>query len=348
MNILIDLYHPAHFHLFRNAAFELQRKGHHIFWGTRDKDVVIDLLRGYNLEYEVFTRAQTGITGLFTELLEHDYKVYRFVQQHKINLMLGTSVSIAHVGRITNSKSIVFNEDDAVVVKLFSRLSYPFAHMIVTPSCLRESFGKKHIKYNGYQELAYLHPDHFAPNPKVLEELGVVEGDKFFILRFVSLQASHDIHARGLSQEVRRKLVKELLNHGRVFITSEAPLSEEFEEYRIRVSPEKIHSVLYFATMFVGDSQTMTAEAAVLGTPAIRCNTFVRRLSYLEELEYKYGLTYGFLPQDEVAMLDKVRELLDYEYVKAKWLKKRNRMLQEKINVANWMVDFIENYLRMS
>jgi predicted glycosyltransferase len=45
--------------------------------------------------------------------------------------------------------------------------------------------------------------------------------------------------------------------------------------------------------MYIGDSQTMTAEAAVLGTPAIRFNDFVGELSYLEELEYTFDLTYG-------------------------------------------------------
>ena len=96
--------------------------------------------------------------------------------------------------------------------------------------------------------------------------------------------------------------------------------------------------------MFIGDSQTMTAEAAVLGTPAIRCNTFVGRISYLEELEHKYGLTYGFVPGEEERMFDKIVELLSTEDLKKTWQEKRSRMLKDKIDLARWIVDFIENY----
>ena len=43
--------------------------------------------------------------------------------------------------------------------------------------------------------------------------------------------------------------------------------------------------------MFIGDSQTMTSEAAVLGVPSLRCNSFAGRISYINEQEFKYGLT---------------------------------------------------------
>ena len=42
------------------------------------------------------------------------------------------------------------------------------------------------------------------------------------------------------------------------------------ERYRLRVPPEQAHHVLAGARFFLGDSQTMTAEAAVLGVPAFR------------------------------------------------------------------------------
>ena len=58
--------------------------------------------------------------------------------------------------------------------------------------------------------------------------------------------------------------------------------------------------------MFIGDSQTMTSEAAVLGTPAIRCNSFVNRISYLEEEENTYELTFGFKPEDSLKMFEHI------------------------------------------
>ena len=96
--------------------------------------------------------------------------------------------------------------------------------------------------------------------------------------------------------------------------------------------------------MLIGDSQTMTSEAAVLGTPAIRCNTFVGRISYLEEEEHQYNLTYGFLPTNTDAMFKKIEELLAIPNLKAVWQERRQDMLKDKIDVTAFYVWFIENY----
>jgi len=345
MRILIDLGHPAHFHLFKNAASELEKRGHQIFWAARNKDVVVELLEIHRLRYASLTTARTGLLNFVGELAKRDYEIYKMSKELDLDLMIGTSISAAHISKITRAKSIIFNEDDAAAGKVFAWLTYPFADTVVTPGCLRkDNFRKKHVKHNSYHELAYLHPNHFTPDPEVFGEVGVEEGERYFILRFVSLQASHDVGEAGLSLPMRRKLVKRLSEFGKVFISAEGVLPPELAEYKIAASPDKIHYLLYYATMFIGDSQTMTAEAAVLGTPAIRCNTFVGRISYLEELEHKYGLTYGFLPSDEERMLDKIMELLNTRDLKKIWEGKRRRMLQDKIDLTRWMVDFIENY----
>jgi hypothetical protein len=278
------------------------------------------------------------------ELIERDFKIFRLVQRFKPKLMLGISVCISHVSKVTQAKSIVFNDDDAKVVKELSMLGYPFADVICTPDCLSDDFGKKHIKYPSYHALAYLHPNRFSPNPDVLKKLRVNKGEKYFILRLVFLRAIHDIGASGISLSMFRKLVKELSKHGKVFITSERGILPEFKQYKIPIQPYEMHDALYYATMYVGDSQTMAAEAAVLGTPAIRCNTFVGRISYLEELEHKYGLTYGFLPKDEDKMFDKIIKLVNNPNLKQEWQEKRKRMLRDKIDLTKWMVDFVESY----
>ncbi|RLC47850.1 MAG: hypothetical protein DRH57_03280, partial [Candidatus Cloacimonadota bacterium] len=83
---------------------------------------------------------------------------------------------------------------------------------------------------------------------------------------------------------------------------------------------------------------------AVLGTPAIRCNDFVGRISYLEEQEHKYGLTYGFKPNQFDNMVKKITELLNTPNLKQEWQKRRQKMLSEKIDVTAFMVWFVENY----
>ena len=163
-------------------------------------------------------------------------------------------------------------------------------------------------------------------------------------MRFVSLKAAHDIGHTGINRFIRKKLTGELSKLGRVFISTEGQIEEEFKQYLVTIPPQDIHDVLYYATMFIGDSQTMTAEAAVLGTPAIRCNTFVGKISYLEELEHTYGLTFGFLPSEGDKMLNRIKELLSMEGLSKEWQRRREKMLADKIDLTSWMVEFVENY----
>ena len=132
--------------------------------------------------------------------------------------------------------------------------------------------------------------------------------------------------------------------HGAIFITSERPLEPQFEPYRIHINPLDMHHVMAFASLYIGDSQTMTSEAAVLGTPAIRCNTFVGRIHYLEEEEHKYGLTYGFRPEQSEEMFKKIEELLSMPNLKEEWQIRRQKMLLEKIDYAQFLTWFVENY----
>jgi predicted glycosyltransferase len=96
--------------------------------------------------------------------------------------------------------------------------------------------------------------------------------------------------------------------------------------------------------MYVGESQTITSEAAVLGVPALKCNTFARRLSIPNELENRFGLCYSFIPEEFGKMLEKIDELLALPDLKSEWQKRRQKMLSEKIDVTAFLVWFVENY----
>ena len=342
MNILVDLYHPAHLHLFRNAMKRLEDDGHHICWVTRDKDITVQLLKEYGLHYKVLTKARKGLVNLCLELIEHNYKVWREAIRNDIDLMVGTSVSITHAALFCKAKSWVFEEDDANQAKLMTYLSYPFATKIITPDTLaHENHGKKHITYPSYHELAYLHPDNFTPNPAILDEIGVAPGERFFIMRFVSLNASHDFAVKGLTYEAKKRILGTLLGYGKVFITSEHELTSDFEPYRIRVAPHKMHDLLNYSALCVGDSQTMSIEAAVLGVPSLRCNSFVGQLSLLKELDHKYEMTYGFLPDQVDGLVAKIDELLSNDDLPRLWAEKRERFLADKIDMTKWLVDYI-------
>ena len=54
MRILIDIGHPAHVHLFKHFAWEMQKKGHTIFFTCREKEFEIYLLEKYGFAFKSF------------------------------------------------------------------------------------------------------------------------------------------------------------------------------------------------------------------------------------------------------------------------------------------------------
>ena len=339
-----------------------------------------------------------------------------------------------------------------------------------------------------YHELAYLHPNHFTPDPKIVEAYGIDTSKPYFVMRFASLNAHHDSGIKGINTDIAQRLINILENSGShsgldhfesdpasacslsdqlipfssacslfpssgnklvpqiptdpsqlvplstnspsnnstsgnkpriyitserplepqfekyrlhlgapketnecvsngesggpeyslskrgfdtrtrvtnaIYITSERPLEPQFEKYRIKINPLDMHHVMAFASLYIGDSQTMAAEAGVLGVPFVHFNDFVGRIGYLRELEDKYELGYGIhasvLPPDSPirrndgfvqpsgvdALYHRVEQLvaMPSEQRRKVWASRRNQMLADKVDCAKFLTYFIENY----
>ena len=339
VRLLFDIGHPAHVHLFRNLIKRVQQEGGDVLAATRDKDVTVNLCRAYKIPEIVLSRAYSGrLLDGGLELLSRTMKLLQIALKFKPDALLGTSMSIGVVGRLISHPSFVFSEDDASIVPIFAHFVYPTCNYVVTPECLKhEDYGLKHLTYPGYHELAYLHPDHFTPDPEVPRSIGLEPDSPYFILRFVALKAHHDVKARGIPFEATRNLVDMLAKRGRVLISSEGELLPEFKDYKFPLPPDKLHDVLAFASMYIGDSQTVAIEAAMMGVPSLRCNTFARRITILNELEKDYGLTKAFLPEESDNLLATVQQWLnDLGDVKKEMKMRRKEMLGESINLTEW------------
>ncbi len=343
MKIAVDINHPAHVHYFRHFVGEMKKRGHEVMITASEKEISYQLLTEYGLEYTKLGTYGLSLADKVKNIPVLDFRLYQAVKDFKPDVFFGFgSIRNAHVSRLMRKQAIAF--DDSEPSPIEHLLYVPFTNAILTPDCFHKDFGKKHVRYNGYTELAYLHPKYFTPDPKVLTELGLQPGEKYVVMRFVAWKAGHDFGKGGFSEQAKISAVKALEPHVRVFITSELPLPPELEKYRIKISPINIHSVLYYAQMLIGDSQTMTTEAALLGTPAIRCNTFVGEhdMGNFIELERKYGLIFNFDNPEQG--IKKAVELIRQPDLKAEWGQKLEKLLADKIDVTQFMVDFVEHY----
>ena len=149
--------HPAHYHMFKNLALQLGHEGNPVIFVISNKDVLEALMKNEGVEYVKLqdqrprkSTAFSVITNGVADMLEKDRSLYKFVKQWKPDIMLGTDISITHVGRVTGIPSFFFNEDDYDINKAACLLSYPFATGIVSPEVcsVGKCFSKKKIAYN--------------------------------------------------------------------------------------------------------------------------------------------------------------------------------------------------------
>lgn len=331
---LFYLGHPAHYHNISVVIREMTTENCNVILVARAKDVLFKLLE--NLPYTIiFLPPKKGKNKfwLVIEVLKRQFILVKLCIKHKPKMLIGTDIVITHIGKLFKIPSVILNEDDAKEVPLLAKFGFKYATAVFSPNCCDISpYHHKKIGYNGYHELAYLHPNYFTPDKTKILNL-LEKGENYFILRFAELTAHHDKGKKGINLLIAKKLIDKLAPFGQVFITSERKLETELEPYRIKIHPKNMHHALYFAKMYIGDSQTMAAEAAVLGTPSVRFNDFVGKLGYLEELEHQYQLTFGILTKKSETLFTKVDELLQMPNLAEEFRKRKEKMLHSTQDV---------------
>jgi len=346
MKILIYLGHPAHFYVYRNSIQNWEREGHKVFILIKKKDVLEDLLRAAGMPYfNILEEGRVDSTfGIFVGMLKRTVRLFSFCVRNRPDILTGTSVENSLVGRLLFIPVINVNEDDAAVVSLYAKLSYPLANSILNPCvCCSGRWDKKAIKYHSYHELAYLHPDHFIPEKRIADKY-LLSDKPYFLIRLAKLTAYHDNGIRGIETKIAEQIIKLLEPHGMVYISAERELEAQFEKYRIAINPLDMHHVMAFAQLYIGDSQTMAAEAGVLGVPFVRYNDFVGRIGYLNELEDDYKLGFGIRTQELESLYATISDLVVMPDRKEIFQSRRQKMLLEKINYADFLTWFVSSY----
>ena len=347
MKILFMISHPAHFHMFRYTIDNLQNDGHQVVIVIRPKDVLEQLCKNAGMPfYKVKNRPKKwGMFGLGLFLIEKIFEVWKIARKEKPDLLVGSDGVLAVVGKLIRKPSFECYEDDAEAIALYAKMFFPLYTGLVCPECCSAGkWASKKTGYKSYHELGYLHPNQFTPDRTKVEQYGIDTSKPYILIRFAQLTAHHDVGIHGINTEIAEHVIKMVEQAGTVYITSERPLEPQFEKYRIKINPLDMHHVMAFASLYIGDSQTMAAEAGVLGTPFVRFNDFVGRLSYLNELENKYQLGSGHKTNNVEGFYESIQKWLDTPDRKEICTQRRQKMLSEKIDYAKFLTWFIESY----
>lgn len=342
MKILLSIEHPAWAHQFRYVIHELESLGHDIKVVAINKDHDLELLDKFKIPYEVISDSSGENTlekGLI--FLKTTLKIFIIARKFHPDLFLGRSSPMMAINSaLLRKPHIVFEDSEKSIFSL--TLCKLCSSVIITPMCFNLNLGRKHIRIKSFKELFYLHPNYFKPDSGILGVINSTIKQKIILLRLVAWKAHHDIGQSGIIDKLM--VIKKLEPFGKIYISSENVPDSELQKYILNSTFEQIHDVLSYSDLFFSDSQTMTTEAAVLGVPAIRCNSFVgtKDMANFIELEKKYGLIYNFSDIGEA--LEKALEILNKSDIKEEWERKRQNFLKDQIDIVKFMIWFVEDY----
>lgn len=349
MRILFFIVHPAKFRMFRDCINILKSKGHTVDWAIVTKDTLEEFTKNEGWEYtNIFPEGRRikGIPILLAtaiNMLRTLFRLFKLTKGKKYDLFVSSDI-LSFVGWIKRIPTLIFQDDDWKIVKEYG-LIWLFSTKVVSPeSCDLGPFNYKKLSYKGGHKWAYTNPKYFKPNQNIVKSFNP-ELKPYSLIRLVSMSASHDRDKKGLSDENVKTLISKLSEKGLVYIISERELIPEFEKYRLNLRPIDHLHAMYYAQIFVGDSQSMVSEAGLLGTPAIRCNDFAGKIGYLLE-EESYGLNFSFKPEDFEKMLEKIDEVFNFNDIKKEWRNRVNKYANEHIDSTQFYVDLIESYDR--
>jgi uncharacterized protein len=244
---------------------------------------------------------------------------------------------VAHMASVFGLPHVSF--DDTEHAKLNRKLYLPFTDLVLNPESFFLDLGKKQYRFKGHMELFYLNKKYFKPDIQIYSELGITENTPFIFMRFVSWGALHDQGQMGFSDSYKLDLVKELSNQYKVFISAEGTLPAELQPFNIHIKPNRIHHVLSFASLFIGEGATMASECAALGTPAIYVNsldagTLQKQAEDGQIVNKRY----------QEGTLEKAYEILNDPYYKIRLKEKVKSLSRERYNLTDFLTWLVVEY----
>lgn len=346
-NFLFFFVHPSKFHVFKKTINHLKENGHNVEILITSKDVLEELVKNEGWSYtNIFPEGRkfkniSPYISATVNFFRTIFRLLKYSRNKKYDLFI-TDDLLVYVGKIRRVPTIAFTDDDIAIARQ-SSIILKFANYILAPTITDlEKYNKKKIAFDGYKELAYLHPNQFTPNLELVKK--IIPYKNYFILRLVSLTAYHDVGKSGITKEKAKLLINLLSKYGQVYISAERELSVELEKYRLKIEPHQLKDILSQAKAYIGDSQTMSSEAAILGVPSFRFNDFVGKIGVMDEKDNVYKLSKSFKTSEFSFLLKDLEKSLKGDNFSLNIKENQKRMLSEKVDLTSFMIWLLENF----
>lgn len=340
--MIVEVGHPAHVHTFRHTIRKLESRGHSVCVCSWDKDVTLALLDAFGIEHHVIGQ---GLLSSRRGVLQLGFDAFR--QLLRVADGFRPDVFLSRISPVSGAASrllrrshVAFGDTD--IGHLSNLLGARLADVVLTPRCFRGDLGNRHVRVESYKELAYLHPNCFAPDASILASEGLSVAQPFALVRFVGWGALHDRGQSGFSAAGRLRLLHELSRHGRVLLSSETALPCEFDRYLFRGPLHLVHHFLFFASVCVTEGGTMASESAVLGTPAICLNSLSTSVQTELQERYRLVVNFHYANDEDRAIEEAVRMMTVDETHRTCWRANAARLIRNSVDLTQVLVNTVE------
>jgi len=328
---------PAHVHMYKHAVEELAEIDHDVLVLARDYGCTEALLEDYGINYCLYGKCKMAKFSLVRELPKHFVNIFSEARKYDPDLIFGMGAYSAFAGAVTRTPVVSICDSEPTSVD--HAVSKPFTSVFLTPATFEKSLGKSHYRFQGFKETAYLHPEVYEVNSDIKNRLAV-DDEPYVILRFNAFGSHHDVSHGGFSQKQKEDLIDKLSQYATVFVSDESNKIDvsSISGREFDLHPALMHDALANASLLVADTQTMVTEAALLGTPAIRSNSFVgdSDMGNFKDLE-ENRLIYNLHEFGEV--LEQAIKIICEPEIEAEWKIRRDEYLSDKVNLTNLITD---------
>jgi predicted glycosyltransferase len=286
MKILVDLNHPVDVNFFKNAVRSWTTQHNcQVDITLQPRGKLVPILQS-ELPGFPFTSIGTFQKSMAAKLLMVAYRFPRFFNHvrrggYDVVTSFG-GIGVSHATCLLRKPSVIFDDDIEYGIGFYPYK--PFATRLVMPAQIPVR-GRNVVRYKGFKELAYLHPNYFKPDESALQEYGLKPGDYVFVREVSKISGNYAHLEAGQLANVCAQLRTLGLNV--VLSLEDKSLKDRFAPHCIILQePVKdIYSLMHFARLTISSGDTMARESCLTGTPVLY--TGGRYMSVNTELKKK-------------------------------------------------------------
>ncbi|HDD45910.1 MAG TPA: DUF354 domain-containing protein [Candidatus Aenigmarchaeota archaeon] len=266
-SVIFDIQHYPSVNLFKHAIKVLTEKNINVHVVIQPRGNLVSVFQSEcpTVPFVLIGQHKKTLFGKMVNMIKRDIALLGYLSKIKFDIGVD-SINLAHTTRFFGKPTVVFVDD--IEYKLAYHLIKSSATWIIMPRCIPAQ-GKNLLKYNGFKELAYLHPSHFTPNKKALESYNLNPYEYVFIREVSSASLNYQKMKMGRLSKILDYLKQKDLKI--VLSIEDKSLIDLFKEHCIILKEpvEDIHSLLSFAHFTISSGDSMARESCLVGTPAI-------------------------------------------------------------------------------